>query len=204
MPKSMKKTSGRKIRIQKVVRSVLNANREKKQFSMNSSYTNTVAGVLVAISQGVIQGDAIDQRSGDMITPALLEFNLSLVSGIGSTNSLHRVIVFQDMMNLGVIPSLLELLNLGGFDSTYVPKGQYQQHRFKILYDKVHPVIGASAKAACTYRLKLKPSPIYYNGSTSATASNGKGSIWVYTLADSVAVSTARVSIFAAMHYYDS
>jgi len=186
------------------LRATINSTRELKNIAVATSYADTVAGVVNPLSQQIVQGDTVNSRSGDSITPVKLDINLSLLSGVGSTQSFHRVLVFQDRFNQGTLPAVTDILDGGLFDSTYTIRNR-QQQRFKILYDKMHGVVGGSNSAATHVQLHLKPKgPIYFNGITNTNAANGPQSIFLITLTDSITVSTATVAFYASLFYHDS
>lgn len=194
-------------KVNNAVKQIMNSQRELKNFTLAASYVDVVTGTRNGISSGVVQGDAITGRSGDRIEPVRLQVNLTMLAGIGSTQSFHRVLIFQDRLNQGTLPALSEILDSSQWDSTYNIRNK-QQGRFHIMYDKIHGVVGGSNSAATHIQLKLKcKGHISYNGSTpagGASSDNGPGAIFIFSLTDSVAVSTATVSYYASLFYHDS
>lgn len=203
-PRSSMIQKAKKNDVRKQVRQALRLSKELKNYAATSTNVDTVAGQMYYLSQGVIQGDAINQRSGDSISPTRLDLNYSLISGVGSTNSVHRVVVFQDRYNLGATPFIVDVLDGGVFNSTYNVRNR-QQNRFKILYDKMHGIVGAADSAATHVqkRINLK-GKIEYNASTNVVGANGPGAIMMFTLCDSVAVSTATFSFYSSLFYTDA
>ena len=190
--------------MRRAVRQMIASSKEIKSTAVATSFINTVAGSVVALTQACSQGDNINNRSGDVIFPSMIHMNLSLLSGVASTNSLHRVVVFQDMFNQGAIPAVGDVLESGVYNGTYTLVLR-QQKRFKILYDKMHGVVGQAESAATHLQLKLKlKGAIKYNGAANVAASNGPGAIFFLTLTDSVVVSTALVSFYANTFYTDA
>jgi len=190
--------------VRSAVRNMINSSTEQKYYSVTTGYTDTVAGSVSSLSNGLVVGDNINTRTGDKVRPVEYDLNLSLLSGVGSTNSLHRVILFQDMLNNGTIPTIAEVLDGAAYNSTYALEHR-QQSRYKILYDKIHGVVGAADSAATHIQIKRKmKGAIYYNGATAVTASNGPGAIFLITLTDSVTVSTAEVRMYGTLAFYDA
>lgn len=191
-------------RVQNIVKQIIQSKKEIKNYAIAYSFVNTVAGTVGPISQGIIQGDNINQRNGDVIFPMHVKLNLTFLGGVGSTQSFHRFIVFQDMLNTGVTPSISDVLDGSLFNSTYAVIYR-QQRRFKILYDKIFGVVaGANSNAThiqTTLKVKRK---IEYNGTSNVSASNGPGSIWFLTLTNSVTVATATLDFYASTFYTDA
>lgn len=188
-----------------MVRSMIEAKKETKACTFSSAFTNTVAGTVIDMTQQIVQGDNINQRSGDVIYPKSMDVNLSIVA-IGSTlaQSFHRVIIFQDMFNTGVLPTVAQVLDGGVYNSTYTLLTR-QQRRFKILHDKMYGIAVGSNSAATHVQLKLKlRGAVKYNGTSSATASNGPGSIWFLTLTDSVGTLSCAIGYYANAFYTDA
>jgi len=198
-----KQTSNRTVS-KKSIREMIQGTKEIKACAVSTTFVDTTGGTVGPITQQIIQGDNVNQRSGDVISPIKLELNLSMLGGVGSTQSFHRFIVFQDMLNTGVAPVIADVLDGGAYNSTYAITNR-QQRRFKILYDKMHGVVSGSNSNATHVQLKLKPAKrIYYNGLTSVTSANGKGSIWFLCMTDSITVATATVAFYAVTSYTDS
>jgi len=188
----------------RIIRDMIESKKETKSVTLTSSYTDLAIGFVGSVSQIIVQGDNITQRAGDIIFPKELTFNYTLLSGVGSTNSFHRFIIFQDMFNTGVAPVVTDVLDTGVFNATY-PVLYRQQRRFKILHDKIYGVVGAANSAATHIQRRIKmKGKIFYNGGTNLTVSNGPGSIWFLAITDSVTVSTATASLFINLQFTDA
>jgi len=201
-----KQRSNKKIdnRTKQMVKQIVQSKKEIKNFAVANTFVNTVAGTVTPVTQGIIQGDNINQRSGDTVYPLYINMNLTFLGGVGSTQSFHRFIVFQDMHNTGATPIVSDILDGSLFNSTYAVIYR-QQRRFKILYDKLFGVVtGANSNATHDQvRIKLKRK-IEYNGTSNVLASNGPGSVWFLTLTDSVTVATATMAMYASTFYTDA
>lgn len=183
---------------------MMDSRKELKSAAVSTSFVNTVAGSVGPLTQQIIEGVGVNQRIGDEIFAKELRLNLSILGGVGSTQSFHRFIIFQDMQNTGVLPTVGNVLDAGLYNSTYAILFN-QQGRFKILYDKMFGIVAGANSNATHVQIKLKPSKrIQYNGATSATAANGPGSIWYLALTDSVVVATATLSFYANLIYTDA
>lgn len=187
----------------RAIRTALDSKREVKNYSATNSYVDAVAATINPLSQGCTQTDAINGRTGDSISPKSLSLNFTLLSGVASTNSFHRVIVFQDRLNAGTVPTTSQLLDSASFNSTYALRNR-QQTRFKILYDRIHGVVGAADSAATHVQLKLAmKGQIFYNGTGNVATDNGPGALFLLTMTDSISVSTATVSFYSSFFYHD-
>jgi hypothetical protein len=187
-----------------VVKSMIQNRKEIKSIAVATAYVNTVAGVVNILTQQLVTGDAVNNRDGSAIRPSYIEMVYTLLNGVGSTNSLHRIIIFQDLQNTGVLPTVAQVLDGGLLYSTYTILNR-QQRRFHILHDEIHGVVGGANSAATHVhkRIKLK-GEIKYNGDTNATASNGPGAIFMLSVTDSVAVGTATFSFYANTFFTDA
>lgn len=190
--------------IHRVVKNMIRSSKEVKNVAVSLSYANTVAGVVSEISRLIVQGDNINQRSGDQIMPMHLDINYTLTSGVGSTNALHRIIIFQDTMNLGTLPTVAQVLDGASYISTYTIVAN-QQRRWKVLHDRIHGVVGASNSAATHVQRRIPmKGAIFYNGTAAAATDNGRGAIYIMTLTDSVAVSSSLFTFQGGLFYTDS
>lgn len=201
---SSNKAIRNKTNMHRTVKNIIDSTRELKNCATDFRFTNTVAGTGMPISQAVIQGDNVNQRSGMAIHPVRLDFNYSLLAGVGSTNSFHRLVIFQDRLNQAASVSIADVLDGSFYDSTYNILNK-QQNRFKILHDKIYGVVGSSNSAATHIQLKLKlKGKITYNGTAGNAGDNGPGAIFAITLTDAITVSTATVSVYASLFYHDA
>lgn len=197
--------NSKKSQINKQVKQILNSQREEKAVTAAGAYVDTVAGVISNISQTIVQGDQINNRSGDSISPYRIEFNYSLLGGVGSTNSLHRVLLYQDLLfNEGNTPAIADILDATTYNSTYDLRN-FQQHRFKILHDKIHGVVGQADSAATHVQKRIALNgKIHFAAAGNVLAANARGAIFLLTMTDSVTVSTATFSYYLKIHYHDS
>jgi hypothetical protein len=187
-----------------VVKSMIQARKEIKAIAVATAYVNTVAGVVNILTQQLVVGDTVNSREGSVVRPLYTEVVYTLLNGVGSTNSFHRIIIFQDMQNTGVLPTVAQVLDGGLLYSTYTILNR-QQRRFKILHDEIHGIVGGADGAATHVhkRLMLK-GDIKYNGDTNATGSNGPGAIFMLSITDSVVVGTATFSFYANTFFTDA
>lgn len=83
----------------------------------------------------IAQGDGINQRDGNKISPIGLNIRYHWVGDAASTQDVYRLIIFRDKQQvLGTVPPVLDVL------TTATPMSQYNvpfSKRFKILHDQI-------------------------------------------------------------------
>lgn len=207
--KSVVRNNAQGTLVRRVVRDVLLSQQELKRANTNPGNTVwTTAGAITQISQQIVQGDSIQGRSGDTISPKELTVNLAMVS-IGHAY-LGRVIIFQDMLNVGIDPTVAQVLDTASYIATYQPDTA-QQHRFKILYDHtfscdfISGVVTTTSRMFKEFKFKLK-GKIRYNGATNVAASNGPGALYILFISDiaSTNVTTEYYNYYTQLVYTDS
>lgn len=176
--------------VRTMIKSTISSKIEHQHYQTTASGTAIVAGNMYTVTQALINGDSVSQRDGDVIRPEIL--TLKVLAKAAPTNivtqaeAAYRVILFQDMLNVGVAPVLADVLT-GGAISNYDIENR-QQNRFKILYDHTHPMSAAYASNSIVVvdtKIRMKGN-IYFNAAGNAVGANGKGSIWLLTLVDTV------------------
>lgn len=190
--------------VRQVVKSMLRARMDLKKYSLvTASTTWATAGLIVPLSQGLLASSNINGRDGEAINPINLNVNFTLSSTTSAY--LGRVIIFQDMLNVGVAPTVAQVLDGAVYDSTYTLYNTVQR-RFRILHDKTYSTNNStsittdSGKIFDRIVLKMR-GVIHYNGETDATASNGPGSLWILTIADVNAV--GAYTYYSSIEYFD-
>jgi len=194
--------------VRSMLKSKISSSLEHMHYQVTATGAATTAGNMYTVSQGIVQGTALNQRDGDVIRPELIELNMSVkgVSTVAAPGSVaYRVILFQDMLNTGVVPLATDILTIASPLSPYDAENR-QQNRFKFLYDKIHDI--SSPYATNTVKviqtsIRTKGA-IHYNGATSVAASNGKGALWLFTVVDSVALVTVTENWYIDIKYTDA
>jgi len=194
--------------VRSMLKSKISSSLEHMHYQVTAAGTAATAGNMYTVSQGIVQGTALNQRDGDVIRPELIELNMSLkstaaIATVGT--AVYRVILFQDMLNTGAVPSVTDVLTAANPLSPYDAENR-QQSRFKFLYDKIHDFSAAYATNTVKViqtSIRTKGA-IYYNGATNASGSNGKGSLWLFTVIDSVAVMGVAENWYIDIKYTDA
>lgn len=156
---------------------------EVKRFALVSTInSNSTAGVVNNLTNGIIQGDDIIQRSGDQIR--ILRHRLTVRASAITVNQTFRFIWFRDNMNRGTTPGVTEVLNTANFMSQLSP-APLQQKRFTILAD-FQLDCNVAGEAIKSRVLQQPGQLVFYNGATAVAGANGPGAIFLLTIGDSI------------------
>lgn len=165
------------------VAQMIMARQELKRFPLvNTANTNATAGVVQNLTNGIIQGDDISQRTGDQIR--IVKHTLRVRATAITVSQTFRFIWFKDNTNRGSTPTVLEVLNTASHMSQYNPIS-LQQKRFTIFNDFVLncSLTGESIKERVITR---KGHVVNYNGATAVAASNGPHANFLLVIGDSL------------------
>lgn len=190
--------------VRAIVKGMLEHEQEQKRFNVSiASVVLTTAGLVQPVTQHIIQGDSLITRDGNQLI--LKELDLAwYASQATAVPRLYRMICFVDTMNNGTLPAVTDVLTaatpISGYNVTNLENG-----RFKILVDDQVATVGTSASGAFFRRHKLKLNKkIMYLGTTFVTGANGKNSIWVLTIADSILAADTLNQLDWAIKFTDS
>jgi len=155
----------------------------KVQDTPQLTQASATAGTILNVTQQIIQGDLISQRTGNQLSLHNVEIRLNAYNAGGAvTVSQVRLIVFQDTQNLGVVPAVTDLLAAANYSSFYNSSEQYQQRRFKILDDWISPLNQSAANASVAYLKCFKAGrlnkQVTFQGVTNVAASNGRNAVF--------------------------
>lgn len=205
--KSLRVRNQSKVSVRRLVREAILARQEIKRANATSGNTAwTVAGLVSSVSQTIVQGDTVASRSGDTIRPLSIQLHFTCVTAL--VPLLGRIILFQDRLNVGVDPTVAQVLDGGAYNSTYTPD-TLQQHRFKILYDHVFTsitnttIVTDTTKIFKDIKIKMKGT-IFYNGATNTTSANGPGAVYVLLISDAASGAGGYYNWFTTISYTDS
>jgi hypothetical protein len=181
---------------------MLNARREKKYNDNAYNGNLTTAGAVSPWTEVVFQGDSSTTRDGAQIELIMLKlyYTLSLVT---TATGVARIIVFIDTMNEGVMPSVTDILTSASVSSNYTREVEVVK-RYHILYDQSHSMtVNATTESIIKYQKIRCRRIVSYNGTTAATGSNGKNSVWTLRIGN-VGGSNLSYAISQGTLYYDS
>lgn len=192
--------------VKNMVKSMIMSTKEIKRYSLLNSYNNTVAGVVTPLSQGLVTGLTLSNRVGSSINPVKLEVKLSIIwtTILPAVPVVQRILIVRDNFNTGVVPLITDILDGGVYDSTTALQTG-QQHRFTFLYDNM---VGMSFQAdsqtfvkELSFKLKGE---LNYNGDTNVATANGEGSLFMFTLCNSITGGNQAVNFYASLTFTDS
>lgn len=156
---------------------------EHKRFALiSNTNSNATAGIVNNLTNGIIQGDDINQRSGDQIR--IKSHRLVVRASAVTVNQTFRFVWFRDNMNRGTTPTVLEVLNSANFMSQLAP-APLQQKRFTILAD-FQLDCNVAGEAIKSHVLNVGGTNVFYNGATAVAASNGPGALFLLEIGDSL------------------
>lgn len=173
----------KRVNVARSVRRALDKFVEKKRFALISNTNgNTTAGVVNNLTNGIVQGDDINQRSGDQVR--IKTHRLHIRASAITVSQTFRFLLVRDNMNRGTTPTVLEVLNTANFMSQYNPTS-LQQKRFTIMRD-VSLDCSLTGESIKHVTFELPGSLVSYNGATAVAASNGPGAIFLLEIGDSL------------------
>lgn len=164
-----------------VVHRYMRRRAEHKFFDSTVSETIGTTLDINAISQPIIQGTGGGQRTGDNITYIDLTMVYRIDINSAATTTDVRLIVVLDKQNNGVAPVIGDLLVNSNLTATYSAQ-QIKAKRFTILLDEIYNVTTGGIAAVTKRKVIPLNATAAYNGTTDATASNGKNSMWMFAV----------------------
>lgn len=202
--KQLATRSGSKASMRQMVKSILDNAQEHKAGTFGVNGSNwTTGGTTFEITRFITQGDNIFNRSGDQITVKSLKVHLDTTSTVATQSTGFRIICFADNMANGLVPGTTDLLDIADYRSSFNTFNM-QRKRFKVLYDRSFTnVFGTQTQQReIVINLPKLHHKVYYNGSASTTADNGKGAIFIMAIAN--AAGNGGWSFLPQVTYTDS
>ena len=155
-------------------------NVEEKFLDVSGSQTVSSTGSIVALSQ-IAQGSDYTNRVGDSIKLQRIEFRAKYIMNTASTGTILRVIIFRDLFQQGVDPTVTNVI---GGTGALNPKNFLLRDRFSLLYDELCYMSNVGEDGGVIQFSMPHEGHVKYIGTTAATASNGFGSIYMLLLSD--------------------
>jgi hypothetical protein len=173
--------------VAKQVARILDARVEHKHAAstVGSQIAWATAGVVSLISTDVAQGDAIGQRSGDVIRPKRLVFRMTSTNSLATGLLYGRFIIFQDTQAYGATPAVNDVLESANYLAPHNVVN-VQASRFKILHERLFTSVNAVETAIKEFKVvcNLK-STIHYLTPNAGSATAGKNTLYVLFISDS-------------------
>jgi hypothetical protein len=168
-----------------MMKSILSEAEEHKVVDIGASGTSVAAGAIITVTQAIIEGDGVDQRTARQIHLEKVNSRLLLALPAASTGSTMRVIYFLDTMCTGTVPTVLDVLTVASVTS-YYNSINLQQNRFKILHDGMYPMVwGAHTAIYTIVHNFVMNKRITYGASTSVAAANRQNAMFMLIITDS-------------------
>lgn len=191
--------------VRQVVNSVLAQRAEEKYCNSTLSVALVpITGTVTAVTQDIIQGDNVNERSGNAIYMQKLDLRFTAFTS-GIVSSVLRFIVVMDKLNTGTLPTVTNILEAAR--STSPPSiNPYVNKRFVFLYDELIPIVCKSTTSVglITRRVqKTIAKKISYFGPANVAASNGTNSIFTLMITDTGLSSGPNVAYDVGLHYTD-
>ncbi len=166
---------------------ILAKSEQKCQTTVTTAAAFASGGIIITLTQQVIQGDGLSQRSGNQISLLGVESRLTVFNvNVAASPYIWRIILFQDTQNLGVIPAVTDLLQAANYASFYNLQEQYQQHRFKILDDHTYSSAVGGSNQAFDYHIKVGAArlnkQVTFQGTTNAAGANGRNAVFALVI----------------------
>lgn len=160
-------------------------NVETKVANTNAaSSTFGTGGSVVCISQ-IAQGTDYTSRVGDSIRIQGVELRSRITMSATATNSLVRVVVCRDLDGAGTAPSYTDIFDAGlGATNALAQYNWLNRDRFSILYDEMFSLSLSSDQSLSIGWKAAHEGHVKYRGTTAASASDGKGSIYLVFVSD--------------------
>lgn len=166
------------------VKSILEGIAEKKVLSVaQTTQTISSSGTVINLTNSIVEGDDIYNRSGTKvkILSQLIRFRFSAVS----TNQSARFLLVKDNINTGTTPTVIDILPTASWQSHYSDVRTIQQNRFTILHDETLDVSINGEAVKSVYKRFTRKYPVFYNGATAVSSSNGKGATFLVVIGSS-------------------
>jgi hypothetical protein len=181
-------------------------NIETKFVDTGSSGSVDYSGTMLCVSQ-LAQGLTSTDRVGDSIKLQTIELRLLLAASATSTNTIVRVIMFRDLDGAGTAPTPANVLETVG--SSHAPLSPYKfnrRDRFGLLFDEVVTLQSVLATGLSSTVIAWKvphEGHVKYLGTTAASASDGKGSVYLLLVSDLTASNLPTFRSYARLEYTD-
>lgn len=186
----------------KAIRGIVNS--EKFHFDAGTQVNPDYNGAVVALS-AISQGDGTGSRTGNSILAKGLVFNFNLSNDTGAQTTTTRIIVFQDTMSLGTIPSPSDVLtavgNVNGVISPYTLINS-DQRRFKILMDEAFATSNTGNQKIVKFQNLRVDDHIKFSG-TSGT-DEARNMVYMLHISDRVTTLLPTLNWYSRLSYYDN
>jgi hypothetical protein len=158
---------------------------EKKVYIQSAVATSVVTtGTVINVSNNILEGDELNQRTGQVIRLKRLRF---LFRGTAVTTSASvRFVLLRDMLNTGTTPAVTDFLSSNNWISAYRDNRQIQQNQFKVIKDLTMDLNIAGENILTKQYDMMVKGVINYNGPSATASANGPGSLFLLVIGNSI------------------
>jgi hypothetical protein len=172
--------------ISRMIQRALDRNLELKVTDFVIGQSTGTTPTFLALTQPIVEGIVGTQRIGDNIRlkKVSLRFFVTVSNSSVNRTTQFRFILFLDKQNVGVLPTIGELLANGADLTSGYSTEQIKEKRFHILYDR-DQVLSLTGPSGVSVQKEFRlNNTVYYRGTTNAVASNGKNSLYCCFFSD--------------------
>lgn len=190
------------------MKDIVSSRIEHKVVDSLASFANVAtAGVVTPLTNIIVQGSDINARDGDMVIIESLDLvyvvRNSLASVTNDVPQVVRMILFADNLNVGAAPAVTDVLASASVVSGFQNPNR-QKNRFRVYQDVIFDIVGATSASVKSIDKRFKINRKCYFSAASGASSNGKGSLFVLTIADSVASGNTQFALGWELVYSDA
>jgi hypothetical protein len=176
----------------------------ERKINTNASgpFNVQTSGTVIPLTQPLVVGDGLDQRTGDKIT--LKGIRLSYIINLPSilVQGCTRVILFWDNYNNGTAVNVTDVLTLANVISGYEAVSLLKR-RFHIISDRNYHLTAGGSQVLTDVIHYNKEHPVYYQGLTDASGSNSKGALFALAICDVTGATPMTIYIKWQLQFYD-
>lgn len=193
-------------------RTAVGLNEIRKLINIETKFMDTVqtstnigtTGTLFPVSE-IAQGLTSQTRIGDSLRIQHVEVRGRINCNPAAANSLVRLLVLRDLDGAGTPPATSDVAELTGTVSAPLSPYKYRNlQRFTILYDELVEVQGTvQGMAGMPFTFESShQGHILYLGTTAASASDGKGTVYVMCVSDE-GTNTPSLAFYSRITFTD-
>ncbi len=190
--------------VRTMIRDTVNSKAEHKYYTFSAvaaaAATNT--GTVYNLTRDLVQGDNIEQRSGNKVSPLEAQLRFSINLPVAALAGVLRAIWVADTQNTGTLPTVAEILDSASVTS-FMSLTSVSNSRFQVLHDACYSMVaGGSNQHLTPIWTHRKKTSIFYNGTTAVNTANGRNSQFLLLITD-LAANAPQCTVDYALHYTD-
>lgn len=193
-----------KAQVRDMIRGTLATLSEPKEHIIDTATAVApTAGIVIPLTQSIIQGDDLNNRAGDKIYLKSIDLRAQYTLNVLVNTGTVRYVLFFDTQNTGSVPLVTDVLNIQTVTSAYQTRNHLQK-RFHILRDQSYPlVLGGSNQTVHKQFTISVGSQIFYNGGSNIAINNGRNALFVLVLTDVIGANAPLYSFNHRLTFTD-